>query len=205
MRVEIIEELESGDPTLEIPWASTQDPHLRYIDLKLFPEKIESLKECRRYPPLAGLLRKVHGAGSVFRTTKCDVWTTTQLAEDERLDFGMPFKVGSYVDLVFERVRLNSRLQPQLRLGEKLGLFLRPCRVQAQTEVAVRRCLFHPKDRWGYYLTIFLHAYGATRSEAKKEWGRAIDSLGDALVKIGPIFQDQGANGPDSRPLYRLT
>lgn len=185
MRVETLCELEADDPKLEIPWSSPRNPRPRYVDLDRFPEKIDELAECRRYPVLADLLRKVHSKGCGVRTAKCDVWVTTKLAEDERLDFPVPVKAGSYIDLFFVSSRLNSRLEPHLRFGRKLERYLRPCRVQAQAEVAVRRCLFHPRERWGFYLTIFVHAYGSTRAEAKKEWNRAIDCLGDALLAIG--------------------
>lgn len=188
MRVEILRELEADDPELEIPWASPHDARLRYVDLRRFPEKIDELPECRRYPALAGLLRKVHRTGCTLRTAKCDVWATSKLAEDERVDFPEAVKVGSYVDLFFASSWVNSRLTPHLRLGKKLETYMRPCRVQAQAEVAVRRCLFHPGERWGYYVTIFLHAYGKTRAEAKKEWNRAVDWLGDGLWAIGSSF-----------------
>ena len=188
MRVEIVQELESSDAKLEIPWASVADPEVRYIDLKKFPEQIARLEESRRFPSLGCLLRKIHAKGSGFRTAKCDAWTTTRLSADERLDFNLPYKVGGYLDLVFARAKLNSRLEPHAQLGRELEQLLRPCRVQAQVEIAVRRCLFHPKKRWGSYLTIFIHAYGATRSEPKKEWSRAVGCLGDALLQIGPTF-----------------
>ena len=185
VRAETLRELEVDDPKLEIPWANPRDRRIRYVDLNQFPEKIDELAECRRYPALAGLLRKAHSKGCALRTAKCGVWMTTKLAEDERLDFPVPFKVGSYVDLVFHSSRLNSRLEPHLRLGKEIECFLRSCRVQAQAEVAVRRCLFHPKERWGYYVTVFVYAYGATRAEANKEWSRAINRLGDGLLAIG--------------------
>jgi len=189
--VEIVQELEPGDPCLEIPWASLHNARLRFIDLKKIPMKIESLDECRKYPPLASLLRLVNAAGSGLRTAKCDVWSTTKLAEDERLEFQMRYKIGSYVDLVFDHHRLSSRLESHLRLGNKLEELLSPCRLQAQIEIAVRRCLFHPKESWGYYLTIFIHAYGATRAQAKCEWGRTVGSLEDALSKAGPSFRQK--------------
>lgn len=189
--METIQELEPDDPWLEIPWASPHNTLLRFIDLKKFPQKVEHLKECRKYPPLAGLLRKANAAGSALRSAKCDVWSTTKLAEDERLDFDVRHKIGSYVDLVFDGNRLGSHLESHLRLGEKLEKLLSRCRIQAQVEIAVRRCLFHPKERWGFYLTIFVHAYGATRTQAKREWGRAADCLGNALAKVGPGFRQK--------------
>lgn len=187
--METIQELEPGDPWLEIPWASPHNTLLRFIDLKKFPQKVEHLKECRKYPPLAGLLRKANAAGSALRSAKCDVWSTTKLAPDERLDFDTRYKIGIYVDLVFDHNRLSSHLDSHLRLGKKLEKLLSRCRVRAQMEIAVRRCLFHPRAQRGYYLTIFVHAYGATRAQAKKECDRAVDCLGNALAKIGPSFR----------------
>lgn len=184
MRVETVQELDAGDDTLEMPWASPGQPELRYLDLKAHHEEIERLEECRKYPALASFLRKVNAADSSFRTAKCNVWSTTDLAEDERVDFKLPVKVGSYVDLLFDRPDLNSRLQPHLQLGAKLSEILGPLRVQAQMEICVRRCLFHPEERWGYYVTAFTHAYGVTPCEAEEEWNRAMDALGNALAGI---------------------
>jgi hypothetical protein len=188
MRVEIVQELDAGDDTLEVPWASPVQPGLRYLDLKAHPEEIGRLEECRKYPALASFLRKVNAADSPFRTAKCDVWTTTDLAEDERVDFKLPVKVGSYVDLLFDRPDLNSRLEPHLQLGAKLSEILGPLRVQAQMEICVRRCLFHPEERWGYYVTVFMHAYGVTPGEAEEEWNRALDAPGNALAGIDCSF-----------------
>jgi hypothetical protein len=188
MRVEIVQELDAGDDTLEVPWASPVQPGLRYLDLKAHPEETERLEECRKYPPLADFLRRVNSVTSPFRSAKCDVWTTTDLAEDERVDFKLPVKVGSYVDLLFDRPDLNSKLEPHVQLGAKLSEVLGPLRVQAQMEIYVRRCLFHPEERWGYYVTVFTHAYGASSREAEEEWNRAVDALGNTLAGIDRSF-----------------
>ncbi len=188
VRVEIIQELDPGDPTLEIPWASEENADLRYVDLKQFPEKILSLKECRRHPPLAALLREVNAPNSFFRTAKCDIWVTTRLAEDELIDFPVRFKVGSYVDLVFDAHRLHAHLQPYLQLGLLLEQLLRPCRVQAQVDLSLRKCLFRSEDKWGYYVTIFVHAYGASGSAAKEQWRKAVACLAEALKKAEAHF-----------------
>jgi len=182
MRVEVAQELAEDDDKLEMPWASGQESVRRYMDLRVAPERIEALEECRQYPPLAGLLRKINAPASILQTAKCDVWTATELSEDERWDFKLPFKVGSYVDVVFARRELNSRLEPYLELGEALSERLRALRVQAQMEIAVRHCLFHPEERWGYSMTIFLHAYGESCVEAGREWERAVEGLGEALA-----------------------
>lgn len=194
MRVEIVQELEADDHKLEIPWTSPADPTLRYVDLKSFLEKVDELVECRQHPALSDLLRQINAPGSSMRSAKCDVWATTELSEDERVDFGLPFKMGSYVDLAFERPQSSSRLESHLQLGERLKERLAPWRVQAQMEIAVRHCLFHPDERWGYYATIFVHAYGANAREAEEEWSRAISALGDALAGIDAPYPAPGVD-----------
>lgn len=196
VRVDVIQELDSTDPTLEIPWASPTDPDLHYIDLRACPQQIDQLAECRKYPALAALLRQVNAADTSLRTAKCDIWVTTELAEDEQLEFKLPCKVGSYVDLVFDRADWNSRLQPYLHLGNELSRRLDQVQVQvqAQVEACVRRCLFHPEERWGYYLTLFTHAYGASPHEAEEAWQRALRAVGNALAQIGRRLRDAPAD-----------
>src|SRR5713226_6962044 len=96
VRCEILQELELDDPKLELPWTNPLHASLGYRDLKAVPKEIAELEECRKYPPLARLLEKINDAGSPLRSVKCDVWTSDDLAEDERLDFDLPFKMGSY-------------------------------------------------------------------------------------------------------------
>jgi len=192
VRVEVIQELDPDDPQLEIPWASPAEPRLGYVDLKRFPEEVADLQECRQHPPLAVLVRRINRPESSFRSAKCDVWATTELADDERLDFDMPFKLASYVDLLFDHPELRSDLEQHLKLGERIGQSLRALRVQAQMEIAVRRCLFHPEERWGYYLTIFVHGYGATTAEAEAEWQCALEALGESLETIEQTLRKPG-------------
>jgi hypothetical protein len=185
MRVEIVMEIDPGDETLEIPWASPEDARLRYVDLKAHPASIGQLEECRRFPPLGDFLRRINSPETLLQTAKCDAWETNDLTEDERADFQLPCKVGSYVDVFFDRPELNAALEHQTRLGEELRQALDSFRVQAQLEVCIRRCLFHPEERWGYYLTLFTHAYGVDHDEAAREWARAIEAEGEALGSIG--------------------
>ena len=173
MRVEIVMETDPGDETLEIPWASPEDARLCYVDLKASPAAIDQLEECRRFPPLADFLRRVNSPQTLLQTAKCDAWETNGLTEDERADFHLPCKVGSCVDVFFSRPELNAALEHQVRLGEELRQGLASFRVQAQLEVCIRRCLFHSEERWGYYLTLFTHGYGAEPDEAAREWARS--------------------------------
>lgn len=181
MRTEVVQELDPGDARLEIPWRGPRGRALRYLDLKRFPREIARLPECRRQPALAVLLRAINRPGSKLRTAKCDIWTTSRLAEDERLDFELPFKAGGYVDLVFERPEQRKRLNAHLHLAGRLSKGLKTFRARAQMEIVVRRCLFHPQEYWGYALTLFLHAYGETAAAAKQELARVLEVLSSAF------------------------
>jgi hypothetical protein len=85
---------------------------------------------------------------------------------------------------LFDDPDLTSQLEAHLEVGKRLGEHLGELRLQAQMEICLRRCLFHPEERWGYYVTLFVHAYGATPQEAEEEWNRAMDAAGDAVAKI---------------------
>jgi hypothetical protein len=181
VRIEITRELDADCDALEVPWDSPSDPSLRYWDLKLHPEKIAGLPECRNFPAMADCLAKFNAPSSPLRSAKCDVWCTTDLAEDERLDFNLPFKTGSYLDVVFDDLERRKSVDAHARLAEEFQRRLSALRVQAQMEIVLRRCLFHPQETWGYALTLFLHAYSSTQAEATAEWSRSIAAVGMAL------------------------
>lgn len=188
MRVDITPETDPDDPTLEIPWSDPAVPGRHYINLKGNLAVIDNLEECKRYPALGGLLRQANAVHSPFGTVKCDVWGTEELTEEER-DFGLPHKVGSYVDLLFERAELNASLETNLRLAQSIAVQLRSVRLSAEVEICARRCLLHPEERWGYYLTVFTHAYGATPQTAEQEWTLATEALRKALGEAARLFE----------------
>lgn len=193
MRFEILRELEQDDPKLEIPWASPEDPNLRYQDLKAHPELIPDLEEGFEFPALGPFLQTLNAGDSVFRTAKCGVWSTQELTEEERAELGEAHKLGVYVDLVFEGEEFNFAVEHYLRLGEKLERTLASAEGSAQVEFAIRRCLYHDKNSWGYYATLFLHAYGKTSSGATGEGTRALEALGRGLSGVSKILRAPAA------------
>ena len=188
MRVEITQETDPDDSTLEIPWSDSADPGRRYIDLKENLAAIDNLEECKRYSALGELLRQANAVHSPFGTAKCDVWATEELTEEER-DFHLPHKVASYVDLFIHDPELNASLETNLRLAQSITVHLRSVRVSAELEICARRCLFHREEHWGYYLTVFTHAYGATPQTAEKEWTLATEALRKALGEAARLFE----------------
>ena len=199
MRIEITQELDAADPSLEIPWAGSCRSDLQYVDLKRHPKRIAKLPECRKFPPLSAVLRRINGARSGLRTAKCDAWTTRNLSPDERLDFNLPCKAGSYIDVVLDGLRSRTRLDTHRHFAERLAKGLAGIRVRGQMDIIIRRCLFHPREEWGYALTFFVHGYGETRSEAISEWSSALSSLGDALIQCSESPGLSAATAPHSR------
>ncbi len=168
-----------------MPWRDPAKSKQQYVDLKMRPGAAAKLDECRRWPPMGTFLIRVNSYQSIWRTAKCDVWATTILDDDERADFGLPCKVGSYVDLLFDQRRLSSSLEPHLQVAARIEAGVAPVRLPAQLEIFLRRCLFHSEELWGYYLTIYTHAYGADPRQARRHWEAALRVLADVLAEIG--------------------
>jgi len=196
MRVDFSQEIEPGDPVLEIPWTDPHRPKQSYVDVKRRPDAVFELDECRRYPELGQFLLHVNSPESSFHTAKCDVWTTKDLTLEERLEFGLPCKVGSYVDLLFDRADLQGRVEAYQQLASAIEQRMKDHRAAAQLEIMIRRCLFHLENRWGYYATIFVHAYGASPQEAESRWDAVMRVLAETLVSIDREVAWGGARPP---------
>jgi len=184
MHVDVSQETDPGDPILEIPWADPDRPATRHADLKRHPEAVLELEECRRYPALGDFLLQVNSAGSAFRTAKSDVWATREMDLDEKVDFGMPCKVASYVDLLFDRAEVNAQVDSYRQLASSIEHGARDLRMPAQVELQIRRCIFVLENRAGYYVTIYVHAYGPTPQEAERHWNEAMQSLAGILTVV---------------------
>lgn len=184
MRGEITLELDQDDVCLEIPWQSDDNPSLCYVDLQQNPRACHLLPEVQAFPPLGRILEFLNHPHSPWRTAKCDVWVTDDLAVDECADFGLPWKMGSYIDLFFNQPSRCTNLEDHNRFAESLCRELQPFRARGQMEITLRRCFFHTPAQWGYALTLFLHAYGETPQEAEAEWSRILSALGSALERM---------------------
>ena len=98
MQADFSVELGRDAPALEIPWRSN-DPHVRYYDLKSHPELVQQIPEALAYPELASFLSRINAAGFPLATAKCDAWSSSEVAPEEEI-FG-DRKFVSYIDLVF--------------------------------------------------------------------------------------------------------
>jgi len=188
MQVELYAELEDGADRLEIPWTSPDETSNRYYDLKARPELLNEIAEAHAHPTLSRFLAAVNAADPMFATAKCHTWLTNEFSAAERADFaGARIKFASYIDLVFSQPVFNFQREHYEQLAHRLIQQLSPNPVPARAEFCLRHCYYHAQQAWGYYLTIFLYAYGIDEEAAERRWAAALEALGNALTRLSGV------------------
>jgi hypothetical protein len=141
MQADFSVELGRDDPALEVPWSS-DDPSVRYYDLKVAPELLVQLPEAIIYPPLRAFLARINAPGFPLATVKCDAWSSRELAPEEEI-FG-DRKFVSYVDLVFQNEAARCSLEKHEKYARELcRLLAHAPDIAACVEIVIRRCYFH--------------------------------------------------------------
>lgn len=175
-------ELGPGDPVLEIPWRS-DDGSLRFLDLKRQPELLLEIREACTYEEVASFLDWANSADSHIETAKCDVWSTSEVDADDEV-FGEPVKFSSYVDLIFASLARYSFPECE-RFVRTLSRMLRQAPdLSSSAQFLVRRALDHrepSKVSESFYITFYLHGYGADVHEARQRWGIGLTLAQNAM------------------------
>lgn len=141
MQADFSVELGRGAPALEIPWCS-DDPQVRYYDLKNHPELVQQIPEVVAYPELGGFLSRINAAGFPLATAKCDVWSSSEVAQEEEI-FG-DRKFVSYIDLVFiEHGDQRSFEKHEAFAKELCRLLSHAPEIAATVELVIRHCYFN--------------------------------------------------------------
>ncbi len=141
MQADFSVELGGDAPALEIPWRS-DDPGLRYYDLKTHPELVLQIPEARAYPELTSFLSRINAAGFPLETAKCDVWSSSKVAPEEEI-FG-DRKFVSYVDLIFVDESDRYSFQKHEAFAKELCQLLGHApEIAATVELVVRHCYYH--------------------------------------------------------------
>ena len=184
-------ELGAEDPTLDFPWEAP-GTSLRFYSLKDHPEQLELIEEAQKYPPLYAFLKALNSDLSFFETAKCDVWVGNELSESEDIYDGR-LKYASYVDLVCSGVQ--KPLRTDFRTHETfcsraVDLLNRAPLENVAVEFIVRRCYFRDKaePESGFYITLYLSAYGDDEDQALKRWGIALNVVQHALLQVSARF-----------------
>jgi hypothetical protein len=194
MHVEVAFQLDELSAKLEIPWKGP-DPASRYLDLRSDPGALQQLEQARRHLPLRNFLAAVNSADSIFATAKCATW----LNQDVRIGAGTePYEFASSIDLIFALNDLNFEQQQYEGLTARLKeLLTRDAPSDSlRAKLAVRRCHFRVFDRWGFSLTICLHARGATPEQAELRWGLGLARLQQALLFLSRVVRHELARSP---------
>ena len=186
MDVELTVELGAGDPTLAIPWSSS-DGRLRYLDLKRQPELLLYVDEASRYHELGEFLVQINSPSSLLESAKCDAWYTTELSEPE-LIYGAAGKFVSYCDVFFSAGETRFSFDQHQHFGQRLRkLLARAPEISAAAEFILRRCYYQQPDAPvgdGFYFTFYLSGYGDDEPDARKRWGIALKLIGNAILQL---------------------
>jgi hypothetical protein len=185
MQVDFAVELGRDDETLEFPWAGPADGP-RYYDLKRNPDLLEQVEEATGVAELRDFLISVNSPSSILESAKCDTWSTSEINPEEEI-FNLPWKFGSYVDLLLsdQAARLSFELHETL-LKQIIGLLQRVPEIPASAEFLLRRCFYHERNvvREGYYVTSYLVGFGEDKAKARQQWGIALKLVAGVIAQL---------------------
>ena len=185
MQADFAVELGRDDDTLEMPWAAP-DGLLRYYNLKRDPNAVAHIEEATRWRELREFLVAVNAQASMLESAKCDAWSTTELNPDEDV-FGVPWKFGSYVDLLISDPTVRFSFEKhETFLKQLTGLLKAVPEIPASAELCLRRCFYHDDKviREGFYMTFYLFGYGEDEVHARKQWGIALKLVSAAITQL---------------------
>jgi hypothetical protein len=141
MQADFSVELGGDAPALEIPWNSN-DPNVRYYDVKNHPELVQQIPEAVAYPELGSFLSRINAPGFPLASAKCDVWLSREVAPEEEI-FG-DRKFVSYIDLVFVDEADRSSLEKHEAFAKELCRLLSHApEIAATVELVIRHCYYH--------------------------------------------------------------
>jgi hypothetical protein len=180
-------ELGPEDPALELPWRS-DDPAIRYFDLKRHPELLCDVPEAAAHPELAAFLGRVNAPEFPLETAKCDAWASQEILPEEEI-FDAEYKFASYVDLIFCDPGSRLSFEQHEALAKNLCKLLKHAPdIAASIEFMIRRCYYHREQAGdsmsGFYITAYVNAFGQSEEEARKQWTIALALAQNALVQV---------------------
>ena len=178
---------------LEIPWGPT-DGAIRYYNLRTQPELLLNVEEATRNHELGEFLSGTNTDHSIVETAKCDTWLSKEITEAEQI-YGVPWKFGSYIDLIFVEAAPRLSFGRHEELAQKLTVLLgRAPQVSAAAEFVIRRCYYHPDgdpdvSDHGFCITFYLHGYGDDEDEARQRWAIGLKLVQNALLQLSAAYR----------------
>jgi len=191
MHADFSVELGAEDDSLELPWASP-DGALRYYDVRRQPELLLNIQEAFENEELGHFLASINSQASIFESSKCDVWTTRELTEEE-LIYGVECKRASYIDLIFTQPEPRYSFEQHEELVRSAcNLLQRVPEISSAVELVVRRCYFsaEPETKQeGFGITFYLSGYGEDEDAARSHWNIGLRLVENALLQISATQQ----------------
>jgi hypothetical protein len=205
MQADFSVELGRDAPALEIPWHSN-DPQVRYYDLKSHPELVQQIPEAQAYPELASFLGRINAAGFPLATAKCDVWSSREVAPEEEI-FG-DRKFVSYIDLVFvDQEDRCSFEKHEVLVRELCRLLSHAPEIPATVELVIRHCYYHREEFvseetnepsgpqssaslaaiasvTGFCITAYTTGFGDHDHDPVRRWAIGLHLLQNAIVQL---------------------
>jgi hypothetical protein len=163
-----------GDPVIVVPWAaSVEEPRaLKFIDLRLHPERVDEL-EAAHNTPLRSALLLLNGGTSHLWTAKCDFWTSSTEPFDPYEMDATPaetaFGVGSYIDLLPRHVGGRTSFRQQEQWMRRVTKRLRGAPAKAaRVELVLRAAQVHGEP--GFGISWFVVGCGGSAESARQSW-----------------------------------
>ena len=186
MHADFSVELDPEDDCLELPWASP-DGVLRYYDLRRQPELLLNIQEAFDNEELGHFLAAINSPASMFETSKCDLWSTRELAEEE-LIYDAECKWASYIDLVFNPPEPRYSFPQHEEMARTLcGMLKRVPIISSSADFTIRRCYYGtaPAEKQdGFGITFYLSGYGKDETAARGHWNIGLRLVENALLQI---------------------
>ncbi len=144
MQADFSVELGGNAPALEIPWRS-DDPRVRYYDLKNHPELVQQIPEAIAYPELGAFLLRINATNFPLATAKCDTWSSSEVDPEEEI-FG-DRKFVSYIDLVFVEQGDQCSFEKHEAFAKDICQLLGHApEIVATVELVIRHCYYHHEN-----------------------------------------------------------
>ena len=190
MHADFSVELGAQDDVMEVPWSAPAGGAPRYYDLKRQPELLLNVEEAFVNRELGEFLAAINSPSSMLESSKCDVWASTELSEEEKI-YQAQSKFASYVDLVFDENHPRGSFPEHEAFAKEICALLKKApELSAAAEFVVRRCYFRTRSydetehREGFGFTFYLSGYGEDELEARRRWTIALKVVENALLQL---------------------
>jgi hypothetical protein len=186
-------ECSAEDPVLVVPWSSTGDQALHFVDLRENPYDLDQISEAEQYPPLMQALRALNVPRSPVFTAKCDAWV---LDSEELSELATELDVhdlggadpaegtemtgfASYIDLVWRDRTIFASFHQSEQLLHRLTRLAAPLdHPDAMLDCVLRPALVDfTGPREGYSITLYIKALGPDQETAKEAWSSALQAV----------------------------